>query len=187
MLGEVGLDHHFVREPDAYPAQRRVLEFFLAVAREQGKILQLHTKGAEGFVLELLDRYQIRRAIVHGYSGPLDILRGLIARGCYFTAGLEVRYSEYVRTVAREIPLDRLLTETDNPGGPQGYLGRPGMPVLIEQVVEGVAEAREVRPKAIRRAVQENLLRLLADDPWIAQQDIRLLWSAGLQEGTDGP
>lgn len=179
MLGEVGLDFHFVQEAEAYPAQHRVLEFFLATARDQDKVLHLHTKGAEAAVLELLDRYQIRRAVVHWYSGPLDLLQALIARGFYFTAGLEVRYSDHVCAIAREIPLDRLLTETDNPGGPKGYLGRPGMPLLIEQVVAGLAEARGVRPEEIRRTVQKNLLRLFAGDPWIG------LHYRELSQGTD--
>jgi TatD DNase family protein len=186
MLGEVGLDFYFVRDAGAYAAQRQVLEFFLRVARDQDKVLQLHTKGAEAAVLELIDRYEIQRAIVHWYSGPLDLLREFIARSFYFTAGLEVRHSDHVRAVAQEIPLDRLLTETDNPGGPKGYLGRPGMPALIEQVVEGLAEARGVGGEVILRAVQENLLRLLAGDRWIAPQYTQLLQEAIREERNDG-
>lgn len=185
MLGEIGLDHHFVREAEAYPAQQQVLEFFLTLAYDRDKVVQLHTKGAEAEVLELLDRYQIRRAVVHWYSGPLDVLRDLIARGFYFTAGLEVQHSDHVRAIAREIPADRLLTETDNPGGPRGYLGRPGTPALIHQVVKGLAEARDVGPEEIRRTVHENLLRLFEDDPWIdeAYTDLLRQPSAG---GGDG-
>jgi len=85
MIGEVGLDHYFVEDAATYPAQKKVFEYLLGAAGEQDKIVTLHTKGAEGEVLEALDRYGIRRAIVHWYSGPLDILRGLVARGAYFT------------------------------------------------------------------------------------------------------
>lgn len=186
MLGEVGLDFYFVQEPEAYPAQRRVLEYFLATARDEDKIVHLHTKGAEAAVLELLDRYQIRRAVIHWYSGPLDTLQALIARGYYFTAGLEVRHSDHVRAIAGQIPLDRLLTETDNPGGPQGFLGRPGTPVLIKEVLGGLAEARQVSPEVIRRAVQENLSRLFAGDPRLTPRYTRLLQGAGSEEGDDG-
>jgi len=179
MLGELGLDHHFVREPEAYPAQRQVLEFFLALARDQDKIVQVHTKGAEAEVLELLDHFQIRRAIVHWYSGPLDVLGDLIGRDFYFTAGLEARHSDHVRAIVQEIPLDRLLTETDNPGGPKGYLGRPGTPALIEEVVEGLAQARSVTPEEIRCAVRQNLLRLFEGDAWIDRGYVALLREAG--------
>ena len=119
MIGEIGLDYHFVTDPSAYPAQRNVFEFLLSAAREQDKVVNVHTKGAEKDVLELLDRYGLPRVIVHWYSGPLDSFRELAARGVYFTVGIEVLYSAHIRTIAQEIPRGRLLTETDNPGGPK--------------------------------------------------------------------
>ena len=167
MIGEIGLDYHFVEDTSQYPDQRRVFEFFLAAAREQGKIVNLHTKGAEKAVLELLDRYEIPRAIVHWYSGPLDIFREMIARGMYFTVGVEVLYSEHIRAIAREIPSERLLTETDNPGGPKGFVGGPGMPALLKEVIQGVAEARKTTVGAITETVRSNLLELARDDPWL--------------------
>ena len=169
MIGEIGLDYHFVEDASLYPAQRRVFEFFLAAAREQGKIVNLHTKGAEKTVLELLDRYEIPRAIVHWYSGPLDIFREMIARGMYFTVGVEVLYSEHIRAITREIPSERLLTETDNPGGPKGFVGGPGMPALLKDVIQGVAEVRKTKVEAITETVWSNLLELARDDPWLME------------------
>ena len=164
MIGEIGLDHYFVQDTSAYPAQRKVLEFFLGAAREQEKITNLHTKGAEMEVLELLDQYNIPRVIVHWYSGPLDIFREMVARGVYFTVGIEVLYSEHIQTIAQEIPSKYLLTETDNPGGPKRFIGGPGMPVLVKDVVQGVAEARRTTTEAIIQTVQANLLELIRDD-----------------------
>ena len=109
MLGEIGLDFYFVEDASAYPDQRRVFEFLLGAAREQEKIVTLHTKGAEKEVLQILDRYDIPRVIVHWYSGPLDIFRELVARGVYFTVGVEVLYSEHIRAIAQEIPSGKLL------------------------------------------------------------------------------
>jgi TatD DNase family protein len=175
MLGEIGLDYYFVKDASEYPAQRKVFEFFLAAAREQGKIINLHTKGAEQVVLELLDRYDVPRAIVHWYSGPLDVFRKLVTRGAYFTIGAEVLYSEHIQTIAREIPSKQLLTETDNPGGPKGFIGGPGMPLLIKDVIKGVAEARKTSIEAIIQTVQSNLLQLTRDDPWLADTCARVL------------
>jgi TatD DNase family protein len=175
MLGEIGLDYFFVKDTSAYPAQRQVFEFFLSAARDQNKIVNVHTKGAEKEVLALLDRYQIPRVIVHWYSGPLDILREMIARGATFTVGVEVLYSEHLQAIARQIPPEQLLTETDNPGGPRGFVGRPGTPVLVKDVVRGIAEARETTVEAIVQMVRANLTRLLRDDPWLTDRYVKLL------------
>jgi TatD DNase family protein len=175
MIGEIGLDHHFVEDTSAYPAQRQVFEYFLSAARDQQKIVNVHTKGAEEDVLALLDRYQLPRVIVHWYSGPLDILRELVVREFTFTVGVEVLHSEHIQAVARVIPLGQLLTETDNPGGPAGFIGEPGMPVLVGDVVRGIAKARETTAEAIVQAVQANLLALIRDDLWLPDRYVKIL------------
>lgn len=168
LLGEIGLDTYWVEDPTTYPAQRRVFEYFLAAAREQEKIVNLHTKGAEREVLDLLRRYDIRRAIVHWYSGPLDVLDGLIAWGAYFTVGVEVLRSETIRTIARRIPPEQLLTETDNPGGWEWLVGEPGMPHLVIDVVRALAELRRTDQDTLAAQVRANLARLIGDDPRLA-------------------
>jgi TatD DNase family protein len=168
LIGEIGLDHYFVDSASAHADQKKVLEYFLSAAAEQKKIISLHTKGAEKEMLELLDRYDIGRVIVHWYSGPLDIFRELAARGVYFTVGIEVQHSDHIRAIAAEIPLRKLLTETDNPGGPKGFVGGPGMPMLVKDIVRGLAEARKTTGKDIVQSVQANLVELLEDDPRLA-------------------
>ena len=81
LIGEIGLDHYFIKDASAYPAQRKLFEFFLKAAKEQEKAVNLHTKGAEKEVLELLDRYEIPQVIVHWYSGPLDTFREMVSMG----------------------------------------------------------------------------------------------------------
>ena len=168
MIGEIGLDFHWVEEPSQYPAQRRVFEYFLAAAKEQKKIVNLHTKGAEKEILELLERYDIQRVIVHWYSGPLDILRALIDYGAYFTVGIEVLYSDPIRAITKELPLNLLLTETDNPGGLKWLKGTVGMPLAIQQVVQAVAELKQSTVESIAQTVEKNFSRLIKDDPWLA-------------------
>jgi TatD DNase family protein len=165
MLGEIGLDYHFVEDTSLYPAQLRVFEFLLRAAADQGKVVHLHTKGAEREVLGLLDRYGVDRAVVHWYSGPLDILEQWIARGAYFTVGIEVRDSQHIQTIARQVPKERLLTETDNPGGPRSLIGGPGMPGLIQDVACELAKVRGTTAEAIKHTARANLLRLIANDP----------------------
>jgi len=185
MLGEIGLDTHWITDAATYPAQQRVLEHFLAAARDQHKIVNLHTKGAEMPIRELLAQYDVERAIVHWYSGGRPALRELIAHGCYFTIGVEIHHSPKIRTIAGLIPADRLLTETDNPGG-WSWLNRsdpsdinamdgpPGMPALVPDVVTALAAMRDMPPDVLRRTVNANWRRLLAGDLHLRDVHARL-------------
>ena len=100
-IGEIGLDLHWVKDTTTYPAQRKVLEYFIAAAGEQNKFVNLHTKAGENEILDLLVKYDVRRAIIHWYSGPMDVLKAMIDFGCYFTIGVEVLYSDYIKTSPR--------------------------------------------------------------------------------------
>jgi TatD DNase family protein len=166
-IGEIGLDFHWIEDQSQYAPQRKVLEYFLAAAREQKKIVNLHTKGAEKAILDLLEKHDIRRAIIHWYSGPLDILRAMAQFGACFTVGVEVLYSETIRAIARAIPDHLLLTETDNPGGLKWLKGIVGMPTEIEKVVDVIAQVRNSSPDSVARTVHTNLLRLTESDPWL--------------------
>ncbi|MGH7833403.1 MAG: TatD family hydrolase, partial [Candidatus Binatia bacterium] len=175
MIGEIGLDFHWVEDSSQYPAQMKVLEYFLAAAREQKKIVNLHTKGAERQILDLLERYDIVRAIVHWYSGPLDILNAMIDYGAYFTIGVEALYSDHIRKIACAIPMRQILTETDNPGGLKWLRGATGMPGIVARVVEAIAGLKEATTEEASRAVHANFLTLVKDDPWIPEEVMNLL------------
>jgi len=168
-IGEIGLDFHWVKDTNTYPAQRKVLEYFIAAAREQNKFVNLHTKGGEKEILDLLEKYDVRRAIIHWYSGPMDILRAMIQFGCYFTIGVEVLYSDYIKAIAKEIPDNLLLTETDNPGGLKWLKNEIGMPTAIETVVNALAELRQSTPEKIESLVHLNFVRLITNDPWLRE------------------
>ena len=182
ILGEIGLDYYFVKDASQYPAERTVFEFFLRAAREQEKTVNLHTKGAEKEVLHLLDRYEIERAIVHWYSGPLDIFHELVAMGAYFTIGVEVMSSEHIQTIAQQLPMERLLTETDNPGGRDPVTGTVRMPLLVRDVVQALADLRKTTVEAIIEMVQNNFIRLIRGDPWLSDTYAKVFAGQGSGE-----
>src|SRR4026207_368032 len=165
-IGEIGLDFHWVKDSATHPAQRKVLEYFIAAAREQNKFVNLHTKAGEKDILDLLEGYDIQRAIIHWYSGPTDILRAMIDYGCYFTIGVEVLYSDYIKEIARTIPDHLLLTETDNPGALKWLKKNDeiGMPTAIKGVVNDLATLRQTTQEEITSLVHANFARLIADD-----------------------
>jgi len=163
-LGEIGLDFHWVKESEQYPAQVKILEHFLAAAREQDKVVNLHTKGAEKETLGLVERYQVRRAIIHWYSGPMDILRALVDFGAYFTFGVELALSAKIRDFARAVPLKRILTETDNPGGLKWLTGEVGTPEILPRVVQALAAVKASEPAVIEKTVEDNFRTLMGGE-----------------------
>lgn len=169
MLGELGLDYHWVEDQSAFPAQRIVLEHFLNAARKQNKRVNLHTKGAEAEILELLKHYSIERAIIHWYSGPLEIAKELAERGCWFTIGVEIHSSELIQELARQLPLSLLLTETDNPGGQEWLAGEVGMPHHVPGVVDALARLRNTEAEIMRQQIEANFAQLVAGDPYLTK------------------
>lgn len=160
LLGEIGLDYVWDEEPAHYPLQRIVFEYFLAAAKAQDKVVNLHTKGAEQEIFDLLRRYDVKRSIIHWYSGPLDVLDQLIDAGCYFTIGVELMVSAQIQAIAQRVPLGQLLTETDNPGGQQWLTGEVGMPHLTQTVATQLAALKQVATEDLLAIIHANFQRL---------------------------
>ena len=184
-IGEIGLDFHWVKDTSTYPAQRKVLEYFIAAAAEQNKFVNLHTKAGEKEILDLLEKYDVKRAIIHWYSGPIDVLHAMIEYGCYFTIGVEVLYSDYIKEIAKAVPDHLLLTETDNPGAIKWLKKNEGigMPTAIKVVVNALAELRRSTAEHIEDLVHGNFSRLVANDVALTDLDAYLNRTEGSKAG----
>jgi TatD DNase family protein len=168
MVGEMGLDHRFIEDRSQYRAQSEVFEFLLSEAARLDRSVNLHTAGAEREILEALDRHGIERAIVHWYSGPLDLVDEMAERGFYFSMGVGATYHEHIGRVAAAIPEDRLLTETDNPGGPEWIDWPNTMPSLMRETLDVLAKMRGTTPVDIEATAERNFKRLVDSDPHLA-------------------
>jgi TatD DNase family protein len=166
MVGEIGLDYHFVPEPENHTLQRDVFMHFVKQGISQKKVLNIHSKGAEADVDRILGELGARRAIIHWYSGPIKELHALAEKGMYFTVGVEVLYSAAIQEIAKSVPSSLLLTETDNPGGYGWLTGYPGMPSIITPVVHKLAELRGWFEEETKAILLHNFLRLVGDDEW---------------------
>lgn len=173
LIGEIGLDYRFVTDAACYGPQRQVFANLLELAQDQNKLVNVHCAGAERDTADMLRSHRTERAIIHWYSGPLDILSQLIASGFMFTIGVEVLYSDHIRDVAQAIPTDQLLTETDNPGGSHWLTGKRGYPPLITDIASELARIRGVHREELLATVNSNMAQLLEDDrhlePWLAE------------------
>jgi TatD DNase family protein len=161
VVGEIGLDHYYVKERARYSAQAKIFRLFLSETRD--KVVSVHTKGAERAVLDLLRRYENERVIIHWFSGDLEVLDDMIKEGYYFSIVPEVRSSDHMKKIVKRVQLKQILTETDNPGGPVSYMGEKGLPIHIRIVVEEIARVKGVSLKQVEKAVEQNLSRLTGE------------------------
>jgi len=125
-------------------------------------------RGPRSESLSALEESGNERVVVHWYSGPADIFSQMADRGFYFTVGLEVWHSDRIQRIAREIPAERLLSETDNPGGPKWLTGKPGNPMLIREVVRGWRGSGEPPCASWRKRSRGIFSRLIGRDPALA-------------------
>lgn len=160
ILGEIGLDRHFITQKERYPYQNKVLDFFIDLAEQENYRLMLHIKGAEDEIINRIETSTIsgKYCCIHWFSGSNKVLRKLIDLDCYFSCGPALEYSIKHQQVPLITPLERLLTESD---GNVKYRGRVGHPGLIPEVVSLIANLTRYPSIKIQEKVMRNFLHFL--------------------------
>ncbi len=162
-LGECGLDYHYMNSPRE--VQRSVLVEQLALAREFGLPVTIHVRGDEpDAYAELLEIWQSEsggqlEGVLHCYTGTLEFARRALDAGFMlsFSGILTFKRSDELRDVARALPLDRLMVETDAPFlAPQARRGRRNEPAFVPFVGETLAELHGVPLPEVARITSEN-------------------------------
>ena len=160
-IGEIGLDAG-PRHYGSFELQKSVFErILLMCANEGGKILSIHSVRAARPVLDLLELYfppDRGTAVLHWFSGSAGEVRRAAALGCYFSVNERMLASPRGRRIMRDVPEDRLLTETDGP-----FIERDGRPIPagdVLPVLNGIAAINDRDVSEVRSQVVENLRRL---------------------------
>ncbi|MDO5737297.1 MAG: TatD family hydrolase [Propionibacteriaceae bacterium] len=147
-IGETGLDHFRTRSGDGRRAQVHSFLSHIKVARELDLTLMIHDRDAHQEILDVLDSTTTpERVVMHCFSGDADFARECVARGYWISLPGVVTFgtAEPLRLAAREVPLDKLLVETDAPYlTPKPQRGKPNAPYLLPHTVRFVADLLEV-------------------------------------------
>ncbi len=148
-LGECGLDYHYMNAPREI--QRTVFAEQVALARELDVPVSVHVRGDEPNAYDELLEIWISEGkgdlegVLHCYTGTLAFAQRALDHGFYvsFSGIVTFKNSSELRDVARGIPLDRLMVETDAPFlAPQGHRGKRNEPAWVSRVGETLAEIR---------------------------------------------
>jgi len=166
-VGECGLDFHYMNSPD--DAQREAFAMQVALARELDQPVSIHVRGDDpDAYAPMLEIWQAEGAgelegVLHCYTGSKRFAHDALDAGFVvsFSGIVTFKRSDELREVARSVPLDRLLVETDAPFlAPEGHRGRRNEPAWVGRVGETLAELHDVSIEDLAKATRDNARRL---------------------------
>jgi len=166
-LGEIGLDYYWMEDPKE--VQDRVFRRQIAIAKEMNLPISIHTRDAMEDTYKILKEEDIRDigGIMHSFSGDPEWMAKFLEMGMHISLSGVVTFKKAleVQEVAKAVPLDRLLVETDAPYlAPVPYRGKRNEPGYTRYVVEKIAELREVPFEEIAKQTTTNAHRLFRLD-----------------------
>lgn len=162
-IGETGLDYYRLKEPLDW--QRERFRVHIRAARRSGKPLIIHTRAAAGDTLGIMREEGAGDAggVMHCFTETRSVAAAALDLGFYisFSGIVTFKNAAELQEVAKFVPLDRLLIETDAPYlAPVPYRGKTNEPSYVPQVAEKIAALREVSVAAVATASTANFFRL---------------------------
>ena len=163
-LGEMGLDYY--RNLSPRPVQKEAFEKQLDLAEELQMPIIIHNRDAYMDILPILEARQGRiRGVLHCFTGTVELMHRSLAIGFHIGIGGIVTYpnAKEVQAVAQEVPMEKLLIETDCPWlAPQFRRGKRNEPAYVRAVAEKIAELRDTSIETIGEATTKNFQTLFA-------------------------
>ncbi len=168
-IGEIGLDYYWDKSPKTTQAEafRAQLQF----ARELELPVIIHNREASMDIMPILEEWvqdmpqslKSRPGVLHSFSAPEEIAERALVAGFYlgFTGPITFKNADDLRQIARTVPLDKILVETDGPFlSPTPHRGKRNEPANIPFIVERLASLKQVSIEEMSRITTENAVRL---------------------------
>ena len=161
-IGEIGLDYYW--DKSFKELQKEVFIKQIEFANQMNLPLNIHSREAHLDTLEILKKYNKNStAIMHCFSGSLEFARECIKEGIYIALGGVVTFKNAKKTkeVAKNIPLEYLLLETDDPYlAPVPFRGKENQPMYVKYVAEEIANLRGITPEEVAKTSTENAKKI---------------------------
>ena len=167
-IGEIGLDYHWIKDPVQREIQKEYFIRQIELANHVGLPISIHNRDSIEDCLEILKQYPPKfGGFMHCYSGSVESMWEFIKLGLTISLGGPVTFTnaKTPKQVAYEVPLDKLVVETDSPYlTPHPFRGNRNEPKNISYVVQEIARIKELSPKHIEDATYQNALKVLRID-----------------------
>ncbi|MCQ9625551.1 TatD family hydrolase [Cetobacterium somerae] len=159
-IGEIGLDYHWMTEPKEVQQERFKKQ--LELAEKLNKPVVIHTRDAMEDTVNILKEYPNITGVIHCYPGSLETAKQLVDRFYLGIGGtLTFKNSKKAVEVVKDIPLDRIVIETDCPYlTPEPFRGKRNEPIYVEYVAKKIAEIKEISVEDVTKITTENAKKL---------------------------
>lgn len=166
-IGETGLDYYYSRE--TIDIQQKSFIDHLKAARECNKPVIIHSRDAREDTLTLMAEHADHTlgGVMHCFTENWDMAQRAIEMNFYISLSGIVTFKNAteLKEVAKKIPLERLLIETDSPYlAPIPYRGKPNEPKYVTHVAQCIADLREIDVQEVAEATTDNYMRLFGID-----------------------
>lgn len=162
-IGEIGLDYYYDNSPR--DIQRKVFKRQMDLAYELNLPVAIHSRDATGETFEILSEYKGKvKGIIHCYTGAIEMAKRYIDLGYYISIAGPVTFknARVVKEMAEEVPISRLLIETDSPYmAPTPFRGKRNEPKYVRYVAEEIAKLKDMDVDELIAITRQNTVDIL--------------------------
>lgn len=161
-IGEIGLDYYWDENPPR-EIQKDTFRKQMALADKLGLPVIIHDREAHEDTLAIIKEFPNVNGVVHCFSGSVEFAKECVKEGYYIgvTGVVTFKKAKKIVEVVKEIPIDRILVETDCPYmAPEPNRGKRNKSIYIQYIIEKISEIKEIDSENINKYVNENLKNL---------------------------
>ena len=162
-VGEIGLDYHWNVEPKEVQQEWLIRQLHLATEEKLPVIIHSRDASQDTFDIMKKEHAGTTGGVIHCFSGSAEMAKEYVKMGCYISIPGTVTFknNKKTREVAKEIPLEYLLIETDSPYmAPEPHRGKRNDPSLVAFVADKIAQEKGISYEKVCEATKENAKRL---------------------------
>ena len=145
-VGEIGLDHHHVKDQELREKQEKVFRELLSLAEELQKPVVIHSRDAEQKAVEILNKYNLPEVFLHCFNGSPALAEEAAQKGMTIGVTTQLLYSNRVQKIVETLSLNEIVLETDSPFL---YRGERNEPVNVEESAEKISQLKSVEKEKV--------------------------------------
>ncbi|MEM0480626.1 MAG: TatD family hydrolase [Candidatus Aenigmatarchaeota archaeon] len=156
-IGEIGLDFYWIKENNKIEKSKEVFVEMLNFAKELKLPIVLHARNAIKEVLKIIIDNDIKNAVFHYYDGKVKLAKEIIKEGYFIGINSYIAKNNAIKAVAKEIPLEFLLSETDSPWC--AINSEFNEPINVKIVIEEISKLKNLSFEKVESIIDENTLK----------------------------